>query len=174
MMKKYIFAFLFCCLLAWPAAAKKGVEIFEETRDLPSRPVIDAAGKRHKLSEYNGQFVILVFWSKNCVPCIRELDDLNNFYKNNKNILKLLVISPEEEWDNAEDQRQFLTGRNASDLDFYTDPKGSLAGAFGIYSTPHAVLINRNNKEIGRLRGSADWDSKKVSDYIYKIIAENG
>lgn len=36
------------------------------------------------------------------------------------------------------------------------------------------VLIGREGKEIGRIRGSAEWDSQDVIEYMYKIKAEHG
>ena len=40
--------------------------------------------------------------------------------------------------------------------------------------TPVTVLIGREGKEIGRIRGSAEWDSQDVIEYMYKIKAEHG
>ena len=60
------------------------------------------------------------------------------------------------------------------DLETYVDDKSDLAAAFGIFSSPVTVLVSREGKEIGRIRGSADWDSSEVIEYMYKIKAEHG
>ena len=61
----------------------------------------------------------------------------------------------------------------APDLDFYVDKKGDLSADLGIFTSPNTVLINRHGKEIGRIRGSVEWDDDEVIEYIYKIKAQN-
>ena len=49
-----------------------------------------------------------------------------------------------------------------------------LAEDLGIFTSPNTVLINRKGEEIGRIRGSIDWDDDDVIEYIYKIKAQHG
>ena len=157
-------------------ASEKGVNIYGAARDVPSKAVYGEAGNRVRMDDFKGDFVLAVFWSRYCVPCIRELESLNEFARQTKNDgIRVILISPKEEWQGGfAEQRRLLSKYGAPDLETYVDDKSDLAAAFGIFSSPVTVLIGREGKEIGRIRGSAEWDSQDVIEYMYKIKAEHG
>lgn len=155
-------------------ARERNVNIYGQGRPVPETPVFDRRYQAHKLTDFKDSFVLAVFWSKNCRPCIRELDDLNGFYLKTKDAgIKLLLISPADEWSDASEQERFLQRFGAPDIPFYVDVRGRLAGDFGIFTSPHTVLIDHNSQEIGRIHGGADWDSDAVIEYIYRIKADS-
>ena len=170
-----IFCFVLITLLFFQAEAKENaVNIFQASRDVPLRKIKHENGTTYNLKDFNGQFVVAVFWSKSCGPCIKELEGLNTFYKNAKpENIRLILISKDSEWHSAVEQRLFLKKYKAPDVEFYTDLKGDLAGDFGIFTSPHTVLINENSQEIGRINGRAKWGDPRVLDYIKKIREEN-
>jgi peroxiredoxin len=43
----------------------------------PDLALLGPDGKEHRLSDYHGQRVLLNFWASWCVPCVREMADLN-------------------------------------------------------------------------------------------------
>ncbi len=173
-MKKFWFAFLiFVSTFGLSMAEEKGVNIYEEPRDIPSRPIYSYTGKKVNLTEFEGNFLIVVFWSRYCGPCLRELDNLWNYQQIVANDgIKVILVSPDTEWNNVDEMKKMLKKYHAGDLEAYTDINGQLASDFGIFTSPNTVLINKDSKEIGRLRGSAEWDDEKVVEYIYKIKAE--
>ncbi len=173
--KKYakwiLLAFLFC----FDASAKDAVNIFDYPRPMPDRAIYDEAGHKVKIADFKGDFVLLNLWSRHCTPCIKELESLNGFTQKTKgNGIRLLLLSPEEEWADAGEQRRFLEKFKAPDVEFYTDKDGKLAEDLGVFTSPHTVLINKSGEEIGRIRGSADWDDEDVIEYIYKLKAQHG
>lgn len=176
-MKKFLIALIFLGLGSSFAAARNNdaVNIYDEPRELPSRPLYDEFGKKVKLSDFKGNFVVTIFWSRYCSPCIRELDNLNNYQNIVKNDgIRVVLISPDTEWNSIEEQKKLLKKYKAQDLDFYVDADGKVASDLGIFTSPNTVLINKDGKEIGRIRGSADWDSDEVVEYLYKIKAAHG
>ncbi|MDR1693604.1 MAG: TlpA family protein disulfide reductase [Lactobacillaceae bacterium] len=156
-------------------AKQDAVNIYEAPRKLPVRTIYYEGGKKVFLSDYKGEFLIVVFWSKKCAVCIRELDDLNNFSNIVKDSgIRVIAISPASEWTDFLQTKAFLRRWKAPDLEVYLDEGGGLAADFGVHSTPHNVLINKKGEEIGRIRGGADWDDPEIIEYIYRIKAKHG
>lgn len=176
-MFKFILSLVFITLLRTsPAAAyEDAVNIYNKPREVPSHQIIHESGKYYKLSDFKGNFVLALFWSRDCGPCIAELESLNTFYNQTKDeSIKLLIISNNSEWKSVEEQRRFLNKYKSPDLDFYVDNGGQVAADFGIFTSPHTVLINTKGQEIGRIRGSADWSKPAVIKYIRKLKEKYG
>ena len=44
----------------------------------------DMDGKRHKLSDYRGKWVVVNYWATWCPPCLEEMPELEMFHNNHK------------------------------------------------------------------------------------------
>ena len=164
------------CIVLWSTflgmiwQVNAGVNIFEEPRKLPSSRIINRNGQSFDLSDFNGDFVLAHFWSRDCGPCIKELKGLNKFHNQLKDKgIRLILISPQSEWFDANEQSRFLKRYGAPDLEFYVEENDNLSADFGIFTTPHTVIINTKSMEMGRLRGSEDWDAEKVIKFIHNL-----
>ena len=171
MFKRILIVALFIAFFqVYTSIAKDAVNIYSKPRTVPTHKIIHQSGKSYLLSDFKGKFVVAIFWSRKCGPCIAELKSLNGFYNKTKDSnIKLLIISDNEEWTSVDDQKRFLKRYGATDLEFYVDEYGQVASDLGIFTSPHTVLINSKGKEIGRIRGSADWDDDRVLKYIQDI-----
>lgn len=146
------------------------INIYEKPRELPKSKIINRNGDIFDLSDFKGDFVLAHFWSRDCAPCIKELKSLNNFHNLvKKDGIRLILISPQSEWFDMNEQSNFLKRYGAADLEFYVDKNDNLTADFGIFTTPLTVVINEKNKEIGRLRGSETWDKRKVTKFIKEL-----
>lgn len=156
--------------------AKNKANIYEYSRAVPQKEIIGESGGKVKLDDFRGDFVIAIFWSRYCGPCVRELKSLGRFVRQTRHDgVRVVMISPKGEWNGGfDEQRRFLRRFDAEDLEIYVDEKEKLASALGIFSSPVSVLVSREGQEIGRIRGSVEWDKPEVVEYIYKIKAEKG
>jgi thiol-disulfide isomerase/thioredoxin len=67
------------CIVALNAAAfAVGATPPDAYADAP--PLTDSSGRRSDLSAYRGRVVLLNFWATWCVPCLKEMPDLNRVY----------------------------------------------------------------------------------------------
>ena len=155
--------------------ANAAINIYSSPRNLPQSKIIHPSGETFQLSDFKGDFILAHFWSKDCAPCIKELSGLNKFHKKVKDKgVRLILISPQNEWFDSNEQSKFLKRYGAHDLEFYVEENGKLSADFGIFTTPHTVIINTQSKEVGRLRGSETWDKDKVIKYILKLKDQLG
>ncbi len=174
MIKKFVILTLITLLSSFNALAASGINLFAYSREAPEVAVYDSEGRAVKLTDFVGDFVIAVFWSKTCIPCLREMRDLDSFVKKTKdNGIKVMLISSAKEWQRPSEQEEILRKYGGEHIDHYIDKGSSLANAFGIFTSPHSVLINTQGMEIGRIRGAVDWDDNDVIDYMYKLRAAN-
>lgn len=176
-MKKILIAVLILVLSGTFALAQEGeaANVYDTPRDLPTRPIENEAGKKITVSkDFKGDFVVAIFWSRYCAPCLRELESLNNYQKIVKNDgIRVILISPDTEWNTVEEMKKMLKKYDGGDLEAYMDHNGEFASDLGIFTSPNTVLINKNGKEVGRIRGSAEWDSKGVIEYLYEVKAKH-
>lgn len=176
MLKKIIMVLAMVIAAGRMAAAQaKEPNLFAYPREAPQTSFYRADGTEFRLSDFKGSFVLVVFWSRTCLPCVRELDNLREFMDKTRDTgIKVILISKAGEWDSATQQRQFIKKFKGPSDEFYVDYNGRLASDFGIFAYPHTVMINMLGEEIGRIRGAVEWDDDDIIEYIYKVKAEHG
>ena len=178
MLKKLFFIVWAVCFVGgWGWGRNDRVNIYDEPRDLPERKIFlhEEGGKGFSLDSFDGEFVIAIFWSRYCAPCLQELSKLSTFQQKTKNSnIKVVMISPASEWVSSAEQKRFLMQFQAGDLEYYVDKKGDLSADLGIFTSPNTVFVNSQGKEIGRIRGSVEWDRDEMVEYIYKLKAKHG
>ena len=171
-MKNKLLLFLVFVLffLSFLQDVKAGVNIYENARTLPESKIIGQTGDAFRLSDFKGDLLLAHFWSRDCGPCIKELKSLNAFHNKVKDDnIRLILISPQSEWFDMNEQRLFLKRYGAPDVEFYVEENNKLSADLGIFRTPHTVIINQNGEEAGRLAGSETWDKQKVIDFIKNL-----
>jgi thiol-disulfide isomerase/thioredoxin len=57
----------------------------------------DTAGKRHRLADYKGRWVVLNYWATWCVPCIQEIPEIAAFKKAHDEVVVLGIAMDAED-----------------------------------------------------------------------------
>ncbi len=127
---------------------------------------IDPAGKKHKLSDLEGKYILLEFWASWCVPCREDNPALIKVYNTYKSkgfeIVGYSDDANKKSWINAikADQLNWLN---------ISYPKGSYnkgAASYQVRAIPQNFLIDRNGIIIAKeLRG--EYLEKKLKE-IFK------
>ena len=114
------------------------------------------------------KFYILSFWATWCVPCINELDALNEVYDelSNKLNFKVLAIST----DDARTKRRVrpLVNGKSWKFDVLLDENHDLKRALNISGLPHTIITKQNqilHRRVGYAPGEELDLLDKLSEY---------
>jgi thiol-disulfide isomerase/thioredoxin len=65
----------------------------------------DTQGKRHRLADYRGRWVVVNFWATWCVPCIQEIPEIAAFHREHPRVVVLGIAVDAQ--DNVAKVKQF-------------------------------------------------------------------
>lgn len=101
----------------------------------------DTKEYNHRLSEFEGKYILLDFWALSCGSCIQAIPETRELYSKNKDVLTVVGVNMftiEDSWREIS-KKDSITWINLS------DGKGSFSGAaadYGIKGFPTYILIN--------------------------------
>ncbi len=125
----------------------------------------DSKEKIIKLSDYQGNLVMLNFWATWCAPCKKEMPSLDALMLNPKlNNLKIFPINVGRE--NIEKSKKFFKDLDIKNLNIYFDNEITLAKDFSLRGVPTTILFNKEGKEFARIIGSINFNDKKFINWI--------
>ena len=72
-------------------------KLYSPTKDFTLH---DRKGKEHKLSDFKGKYIVLMFTYEGCEACLEAMPILDGFYKRNKDKVEVIAISgvSKEDW----------------------------------------------------------------------------
>lgn len=146
----------------------------EQFVELPSVPVpaedfqgIPLNNAHPEFFMYADQFILLNFWATWCIPCLKELPDMERLHEalGKKGLVVLAVGMGESE----ETIKKFL---EKHDLTFpiIADPEMEISELYGVRNLPITFLINREGEIIGRALGPREWDNPDLVAFFTRQI----
>nr|WP_100169302.1 thioredoxin family protein [Microbulbifer agarilyticus] len=116
----------------------------------PAFSEVDAAGKTHKLKDYEGQWLVLEWFNKDC-PYVKK-----HYGSGNMQALQKKYADADINWltviSSAKGKQGYLEPAEALDVaknhkleasaPFLLDSDGSMGRAYGAKTTPHMFIIN--------------------------------
>jgi cytochrome c biogenesis protein CcmG, thiol:disulfide interchange protein DsbE len=128
-----------------------GSKVFVGDRVAPDFTLETFDGEEVSLSEFEGQSLVINFWSSWCPPCRDEAPMLNEFYANSENDEDVTLIGVAV-WDDPNDSIDFMRQYNLSFTNLY-DQSGSTLIDFGVYGVPETYFIGPDGTLNGKYRG---------------------
>lgn len=115
----------------------------------PDFTATDSNGKVHKLSEYQGKFVVLEWTNRGC-PYTQKQYDSGNMQRlqrewTSRGVIWLTVISSapgKQGYATAADENAYVKQVNAAPSAVLLDPAGALGHLYDAKTTPHMFVIN--------------------------------
>ena len=121
------------------------------------------------LQSLSGSLTLVNFWATWCAPCLDEMPSLSNLQKikggKDFNVVTIATMR-----NSPKSVENFFNKMSIDNLTKYQDPKGKLARSLKIAGLPLTILLNKNNKEVARFIGDADWSSPDALKLIEKAI----
>ncbi len=97
--------------------------------------------KLTNILDFNSKYVVN-FWATWCIPCKKELPDLNKMKIENKD-LKVIIISIDKK--PIKDQLNFLKTNKVNELNAYFDQNMTFFKSLRLRGIPTTLLINQQN-----------------------------
>ncbi|MBQ0138695.1 MAG: thiol-disulfide oxidoreductase ResA [Kurthia sp.] len=120
-------------------ATKDTNKVINEGDKAPDFVLTDLEGTKHKLSDYEGQGVLINFWGTWCPPCKEEMPALNNSYNKYKNqgvqVLSINIAQSDFE------VRNFVDEYNL-DFPMTIDKSKSVMRTYNVDQLPATFLID--------------------------------
>jgi thiol-disulfide isomerase/thioredoxin len=134
-------------------------------RPAPEVAFTDVAGREISLADFHGKLILLNLWATWCAPCVEEMPSLDRLQaKLGGPGFQILAVSSDRA--GAKVVEPFLGKLGLADLKVYLDPKSKVNHAFGVRGLPTSILIDAEGRELGRLEGSAKWDSPETIAFL--------
>lgn len=143
----------------------------EEPLEVPdfSLPSVDD-GVVKKLSDFQGEIVLLNFWATWCPYCRVERPTLQTLYETYKE-KGVVVLSISIDQSASEPVKEFI---NEHELTFPNlhDQTAETARMYGVPGVPTTFFINREGKAVGGVVGPREWDSKEAYGLIEQLLSQ--
>jgi thiol-disulfide isomerase/thioredoxin len=123
---------------------KAGDTIKNEMIGKPAKPFIvkDMYGKTHSLKSLKGKVVVLNFWFVECMPCIKEIPELNNLVKkyDGKDVVFLAIADSEK--------AKIMSFQKKYNFKYVIAPKNAKSTViedYNISAYPTHIIIDKNS-----------------------------
>jgi thiol-disulfide isomerase/thioredoxin len=158
-----------------PPAHAPGPAAAPAKAQAPAGPLVVLArdGTKRDLASPTGKGLILHFWATWCGPCRDEMPVLATFVKDTKGDanVEFLAVSVDEGWKVVD---AWLKERGLPDLPVALDPKGAIAGRYGLTGYPETFFIAPSGEIVQHFVGMADWSKPQVRSFAAEFSRASG
>lgn len=120
------------------------VMYYPDKNTAPDFTVLNANGKKIRLSEKFGKPIIINFWATWCPPCKKELPDFDKLCKEyGDKVVFMMVNLTDGRRDTVEGTKSFVS-KNGYTFPVYFDTENNGAAAYNVSSIPQTTFIDAN------------------------------
>ena len=154
-----LFIFLTTNVFANDVSEIKNIVIHKDPKVYDNVIFLDKNDKIINIKEFNGNLLLLNFWTTWCEPCKEEMPSLDRLQVNqNLSNLKIIAINISQESKKKVDS--FFEDLNIENFEPYFDAPTTLAKTFSLRGVPTSIFIDKDGKEFARIMGSIDFNDK--------------
>ncbi len=136
----------------------------------PDFALPELVGAPVRLSDHQGQVVLLNFWATWCPPCRAEMPSMERLYQAYRNRgFVILAISGDRAGRSVVEpyvQERGLT------FPILLDPDGDVFAQYGVRGLPTSYLLDRRGRIVSREVGARDWSGRAVRQVVERLMAE--
>ena len=142
----------------------KNLIIHKKPKILENFEFMTHEGDKVRLNDFNNKILVINFWATWCVPCRDEMPSLDKLSKSKEfDNLIIIPINIGEEKNKAE---LFFKNTNIENLKIFYDKNSVLAKKLALRGLPTTLLINKKGEEFSRIIGAANFEDKKLSNWL--------
>ncbi len=171
--KKLIMGIVLMMIFSLGITAQAGISPcagIEQGAPAPDFTLKDLNGKKHSLSEYRGQVVLLNFWATWCGPCVHEMPSMESLsQKLKEDDFVILAVSLDR--GNLGRVKEFVKKHHLS-FPVLLSPDGKIQKLYPTSAIPVSLLINKDGTIHSCIGGSQKWDSQEAVNYIKGALDE--
>ncbi|MBR1777531.1 MAG: TlpA family protein disulfide reductase [Alphaproteobacteria bacterium] len=135
----------------------------------PTADFFNEKGEKTSLRDFRGKILLVNIWSTSCAQCVVELPMLDRLQKDMGGV-KFHVIALSSDLEPFPVLRRFWLNRGIKNLKIYADPQARFSQAADVKGLPTTFLIDEEGREVGRIRGIAEWDGPQIKAQIRDLI----
>lgn len=156
MSKIYLFSFLVFLLS------------FCQAQQMPNVSINDLSGKKLNISKIDStEPVVLSFWATWCLPCLEELNAINDKFEIWKKEVKLTMYAVSTDDTRTTSKVKAIVKSKGWTYEILLDPNQTLKRALNINTIPHTVLIHKGKivySHVGYSPGDEDELIAKIKE----------
>ncbi len=170
MKTRYFFKRIYCTaltivLLFLSTTAAMALKVGDAAPDFA---VLDMSGIQRTLEDFQGQVLIINFWSSTCPPCRQEKPSMETFYLNKRDQgLELLAVTGER-------KRRIdrYLKRYPLSFEVLRDYEGTMHRDYGVLSYPQTFVVDRSGTIVHIFFGPQDWTGQMIASMINPLLSE--
>jgi len=160
-----ILGFYFALFSTQASSASGKLKLYKGNLKSPEFNLTDMQGKKHSLSDYRGNIVLLQFWATYCTPCRKEMPTMNKLIKKmDGTSFKSLTVNMAE----AKPDVQKFIDEVPVDFPVLLDSDGAILSQWKVFAAPANFILDKKGNIIFTLYGGIEWDS---DDMVKKLTA---